>query len=164
MLGIAEDRQQRYVIGSLLQFETEGKAIIRPLLMRLDLSMLEDPEGRTGGAAGAVGLSSLGWVERFAALQEVVKANYLPRYLELATLVSLDEDAEAARIAAFMGAHERAIVAVAANVLSGQPDPVAPVAALLHFPCRAPSDEAPSGGEWPPYCPASAAYGFAMSW
>ena len=83
-------------------------------------------------------MGALPWVERFAAIQEVVKSTYLPRYLELATLVSKDDDAEAARIAAFMGTHERAIVEVAANVMSGHPDPVAPVAALLHFPLPRP--------------------------
>src|SRR4030095_15331980 len=83
MLGIAEDAQQKYIIGSLLQFETEGKAIIRPVLMRLGLSMLEDPAGRAGGAAGSPQLNALPWIERFAALQEIVKAKYLPQYLEL---------------------------------------------------------------------------------
>ena len=134
MLRVAEDAEQRYVIGSLLQFETEGKAIIRPLLMRLGLSMLEDAEARSVNAAGAVGVNSLPWVDRFGAIQEAVKSIYLPRYLELATLVTQEEDAEAARIAAFMGAHERAVAAVAANVISGRPDPVAPAVALLHFP------------------------------
>src|SRR5262245_66313468 len=97
MLGNADGVQQRYVIGSLLQFETEGKAIIRPLLMRLGLSMLEDAEGRAGGAAGGAHLGSLPWVERFVTLRSLVEANYLPRYLELGTLVSAEEDREAAR-------------------------------------------------------------------
>jgi hypothetical protein len=139
MLGTADGVQQQYVIGSLLQFETEGKAIIRPLLMRLGLSMLEDSEGRAAGAAGGAALGSLPWVERFAALRGLVEANYLPRYLELGTLVSVEEDREAARIAAFMATHERAVVALAANVMSGQADPAEPVAALLHFPLPRPA-------------------------
>jgi hypothetical protein len=139
MLGIADGAEQQYVVGSLLQFETEGKAIIRPLLMRLGLSMLEDPEGRAGGAAGGAQLNALPWVERFAILQEMVKANYLPRYLELATLVSRDDDPEAARVAAFMGLHEQAVVALAGNVMAGTADPVAPIAALLHFPLPRPA-------------------------
>ena len=102
MLGTADGVQQQYVMGSLVQFETEGKAIIRPLLMRLGLSMLEDSEGRAAGAAGGAQLGSLPWVERFAALRGLVEVNYLPRYLELGTLVSAEEDREAARIAAFM--------------------------------------------------------------
>jgi len=139
LLGIAADVHQRYIVGSMLQFETEGKAILRPLLMRLGLSMLEDPDIRGGGAAAAAGMNALAWGERFAALRDVVESTYLPCYLELATLVCPDEDAEAARIADFMGAHERAVVTVAENVFSGHPDPVAPIAALLHFPLPRPA-------------------------
>ncbi|HVM97813.1 MAG TPA: hypothetical protein VMT89_15565 [Candidatus Acidoferrales bacterium] len=133
LLGAAEDVDQRYVAGSMLQFETEGKAIMRPLLMRLGLTILEDPEIRGGGAAAADALNAFPWGERFAALRNVVESTYLPRYLELATLVHADEDPEAARIATFMGTHERAVVSVGENVLLGRPDPVAPIAALLHF-------------------------------
>jgi hypothetical protein len=139
MLELAGNVQQRYILGSMLQFETEGKAIIRPLLMRLGLSMLEDSDGRTAGAAGAARLNVLPWVERFAALEEAVKTKYLPRYLELATLVSAEEDQEAARLAAFMGTHERAIVAIAANIAGHKPDPVAPIANLLNFPLPRPA-------------------------
>jgi hypothetical protein len=139
MLGVADGPQQKYVIGSMLQFETEGKAIIRPLLMRLGLSMLEDPTGRTAGTAGGAQLNTLAWVDRFSALHEMVKANYLPRYLELATLASPQDDPEAARIASFMASHERAIVAAAANIIAGGADPVAPIVELLHFPLPRPS-------------------------
>jgi hypothetical protein len=139
MLATADGVEQQYVIGSLLQLETEGKAIIRPLLARLGLSMLEDPEGRAGGAAGGAHLGSLPWVERFVTLRSLVEANYLPRYLELGTLVSAEEDREAARIAAFMAVHERAVVELAGNVISGKADPAAPVAALLHFPLPRPA-------------------------
>jgi hypothetical protein len=78
-------------------------------------------------------------VERFVTLRSLVEANYLPRYLELGTLVSAEEDREAARIAAFMAVHERAVVELAGNVISGKADPAAPVAALLHFPLPRPA-------------------------
>ena len=78
------------------------------------------------------------WVERFAAMREIVKANYLPRYEELGTLVTAEEDPEAARIASFMGDHERALVQLAENIIAGTPDPAAPVARLLHFPLPQP--------------------------
>ena len=133
MLGGADGVQETYVVGSLLQLETEGKAIIRPLLMRFGLSLI-DPEGRAAGAAGGEQLGSLAWVERFVALRDLVQATYLPRYLELATLVSPEDDHEAARVAAFMGTHERAVLEVAENIIAGHADPVGPVAALLHFP------------------------------
>ena len=133
MLSKAETDEQRYIVGTMLQFETEGKAMIRPLLMRFGLPMLDGPDGRSAGAAASNQMNSLPWVERFAAMSEIVKANYLPRYEELATLITSEEDPEAARIAAFMGDHERALVQLADNVIAGVPDPAAPVAQLLHF-------------------------------
>src|SRR5262249_21998420 len=99
---------------------------------------LEDPETRSGATAAATAMSALPWAERFAAIREVVKSTYLPRYLELATLVSPQEDAEAARVASFMGTHERAVLAMAESVVSGAADPVAPIAALLRFPLPRP--------------------------
>ena len=139
MLAIADNQDQRYVLGTMLQFETEGKAIIRPLLMRYRLSMLDDPTGRADGAAASVQMNSLPWVDRFATMREIVKTSYLPRYEELATLISTDEDPEAARIAKFMGDHERALVELASNVVAGHSDPAAPVAKLLNFPLPHPA-------------------------
>ena len=40
LLGKAETPEQTYIMGSLLQFETEGKACIRPVLSPLARSML----------------------------------------------------------------------------------------------------------------------------
>ncbi len=138
MLGSAETGEQSYIIGTLFQFETEGKAILRPLLTRCGLSIQEGNEARTGAKAASEQMSALPWSERFAAFHDMVKANYLPRYEELAALVSAEEDAEAAHIAAFMGEHERALLQLAANIVAGTPDPAAPVAALLHFPLPPP--------------------------
>ncbi len=138
MLAGAKGPDEVYVIGSLLQFETEGKALVRPVLARLGLSMIESAEGRAQGAGAGAQLGALPWLDRFAAMHETVSTQFLPRYEELAGLVRAEDDPEAARVAAFMGAHERALVAVAANIVAGTADPVAPVAALLHFPLPKP--------------------------
>ena len=134
MLASAETDEQRYILGTMLQFETEGKAIIRPLLMRFGLPMLDAPDGRSDGAAASTQMNRLPWLERFGTMREIVKSNYLPRYEELATFITPEEDPEAARIASFMGDHERALVQLADNIISGAPNPAAPVAKLLHFP------------------------------
>ncbi|MEE4361141.1 MAG: hypothetical protein V2I63_06410 [Pseudomonadales bacterium] len=84
-------------------------------------------------------MNSLPWAERFGAMRDLVTAHYLPRYEELASLVSADEDPEAARIAAFMGGHERALLTLAENVVAGVDDPAAPVVRLLHFPLPRPA-------------------------
>lgn len=138
MLASAETAEQRYILGTILQFETEAKAMIRPLLMRLNLPMFDDPEARPAGVAASAQLNNLPWLERFATMRDVARADYLPRYEELATLISAQEDPEAARIATFMGEHERAFVQLADNVSSGRPDAAAPVARLLHFPLPRP--------------------------
>lgn len=134
MLAKAEDSEQRYILGSLLQAETEGKAVMRPLISRLGLPLLDIDGTSAGGAAAAEQINALPWRERFVALGETVRTNYLPRYEELATLVAPDEDAEAVKIAQFMGDHERALIALCDNVAAGAADPAAPIAAILHFP------------------------------
>jgi hypothetical protein len=134
MLSHAEDDEQRYIFGTLLQAETEGKALMRPLISRLGLPLLDPGNTRAETAAAVAAFKDLPWRERFVLLGESVRTTYLPRYEELATLVSADEDAEAAKIAHFMGDHERALLALAHNVVAGMADPAAPVAAILHFP------------------------------
>lgn len=134
MLPGAANEEERYVLGTLLQAETEGKALMRPLVSRLGLPLLDIKDLSAGGASAGEQLNGLPWCERFAALGEVVRTNYLPRYEELATLVSSDEDPEAAKIARFMGDHERALIALSDNIVRGVSDPAAPVAAILHFP------------------------------
>lgn len=135
----AEDEEQRYVLGTLLQFETEGKALMRPLISRLGLPLFDAARSSAGGASAGEQLNALPWRDRFAALGDVVRTNYLPRYQELATLVAPDEDTEAERIARFMGDHERALVALADNIVQGVENPAAPVVALLHFPLARPA-------------------------
>jgi len=139
MLIGAAGPEQKFIIGSLRQFETEGKAILRPLLMRLGLPIIEDLASRQAGSTGGLQLNDLPWIERFGDIGDTVKTQFLPRYLELATLVSAEEEPDAARVAAFMGRHERALAAVADNVVAGIPDPVAPVVALLNFPLPRPA-------------------------
>ena len=42
MLTMTEDESQRYIISNMLQLETEGKAIMRPLLVRLGMPIEEN--------------------------------------------------------------------------------------------------------------------------
>ena len=134
LLANAEGAEQTYILGTLLQFETEGKAILRPLLTRCGLDLYEDEESRSNGRNLGEQMSALSWTDRFATLHELVSIKYLPRYEELATLVSAEDDAEAARIANFMGDHERAFVEVASNIANNSSNPAAPITKLLHFP------------------------------
>jgi hypothetical protein len=49
MLLGAVDSEQIYILGSLFQFETESKAILRPLLVRLGPPNIRGPGEQAGG-------------------------------------------------------------------------------------------------------------------
>jgi hypothetical protein len=138
MLDAAKTPGEVYVLGSMLQLETEGKATLRPLLARLGLPLREDGESRTQGATSAARLNGLPWAERFGAIHDAIEKNFLPRYLALAEQVSAEEDPDAAKVAAFMGRHERAILAATAEVVKGAADPIAPLTPLLRYPLARP--------------------------
>lgn len=138
MLSAAETPEQTYVLGSLLQLETEAKALIRPMLVKCGLSILDMSGGMSEGEAAIREMNALPWVERFTAIRDVTQAQYLPRYEELATLVTVEEDRDAATLAVFMGDHERAVISMAEGVIAGVSDPAAPVIDLLRFPLPKP--------------------------
>lgn len=134
LLPGAQDDEQRYILGSLLQLESEGKAMMRPVLTKLGLSLDEDPSSRPRGMKSAGMLREMPWTEQFAAMAAGIRAKGLPQYEELATLVSEEEDPEAFALASFMGKHERAILAASENIAVRRKNPIAPVVEILHFP------------------------------
>lgn len=134
LLPHAVDDEQRYVLGSLLQLESEGKALMRPVLTKLGLCLDEDPGSRPRGVSSAEMLHEMSWADKFAAMAQGIRAKGLPQYEELATLVTAEEDAEAFALATFMGKHERAILAASENIALSRPNPMAPVVEILHFP------------------------------
>jgi hypothetical protein len=140
LLPNAENEEQRYILGSLLQLESEGKAVMRPVLTKLGLPLDEDPDSRPRGLAGAQTLSEMPWRDMFAAMATGIRAKGLPQYEELTTLVSAEDDSEAYALANFMGAHERAVLAVAENIAGGKPNPIEPVIEILHFPLTKPKN------------------------
>lgn len=140
-LSTAESAEQSYILGSLLQFETEGKAKIRPLLMRLGMSIAEDRDARPEGTAPANAISRMSWRERFDTMAKSINSIYLPKYQELEKLVTEDEDGEAYELARFMGEHEFAIMRACENVAAGKSDPIEPVIGLLDFPLSEPETD-----------------------
>lgn len=139
MLPNAQNEDQRYILGSLLQLETEGKAQLRPMMMKFGVSMVENPSSKSYGTSVGEQLNQMSWIDQFAAMANGIERVYLAKYEELAKQVSEQEDAEAYKLATFMGAHERAFLAAARNVAVGHPDPVSPVVELLHFPLVKPT-------------------------
>ena len=133
MLAMAEDDNQRYIFSNMLQLETEGKAIMRPLLVKLGLPIEENKSLRNQGLEIAESFKGMSFKEQFENIHQSVKNIYLPQYEELSTLVD-EEDSEAFFIANFMGEHERSILLAAENIIKDKPNPVQPIKDLLRFP------------------------------
>ena len=133
LLSMAEDDDQRYIFSNMLQLETEGKAIMRPLLVKLGIPIEENITLRNQGLEMAESFKGITFKEQFENIYQSVKNYYLPQYEELSTLVD-EEDSEACFIANFMGEHERSILLAADNIIKDKQDPVKPVRDLLRFP------------------------------
>ena len=133
LLTMAEDDDQRYIFSNMLQLETEGKAIMRPLLVKLGIPIEENITLRNQGLEMAESFKGITFKEQFENIYQSVKNYYLPQYEELSTLVD-EEDSEACFIANFMGEHERSILLAADNIIKDKQDPVKPVRDLLRFP------------------------------
>ena len=133
LLTTAEDDNQRYIFSNMLQFETEGKTIMRPLLIKLGLPIEENKALRNQGLEIADSFKEMSFKEQFENIYQSVKNYYLPQYEELSTLVD-EEDSEAYYIANFMGEHERSILLAADNLIKDKQDPVKPIRDLLKFP------------------------------
>ena len=133
MLPMAEDNNQRYVFSNMLQLETEGKAIMRPLLVKLGIPIEENKSLRNQGLTIAESFKGMSFKEQFENIHNSVKNIYLPQYEELSTLVD-EEDSEACYIANFMGDHERSILMAADNIIKNKQDPIKPIRDLLKFP------------------------------
>ena len=133
MLTMTEDESQRYIISNMLQLETEGKAIMRPLLVRLGMPIEENKPLRERGIEIADTFRGMPFKEQFENIYQSVKNYYLPQYEELATLVD-EEDSDAFYIANFMGEHERSILLASENIIKDRPNPVQPIRDILKFP------------------------------
>ena len=133
LLTTAEDDNQRYIFSNMLQLETEGKAIMRPLLVELGIPIEENKLLRDQGLQIAESFKEMSFREKFENIYQSVKNYYLPQYEELSTLVD-EEDSEAYYIANFMGEHERSILLAAENITKDKQDPVKPIRDLLQFP------------------------------
>ena len=133
LLAMTEDDDQRYIFSNMLQLETEGKAIMRPLLVKLGIPIEQNITLRNQGLEIAESFKGISFKEQFENIYQSVKNYYLPQYEELSTLAD-EEDPEACFIANFMGEHERSILLAADNIINGKQDPVKPVRELLRFP------------------------------
>ena len=79
LLTTAEDDNQRYIFSNMLQLETEGKAIMRPLLVKLGIPIEENKLLRDQGLQIAESFKEMSFTEKFENIYQSVKNYYLPQ-------------------------------------------------------------------------------------
>jgi hypothetical protein len=133
MVKNAKNKDELFIFGSMLQLETEAKVIMRPTLVKLDLSIEENPISRNQGLQIGDSFKNIPFQELIRNIAKSVKNIYLPQYEELETLVT-EEDWECYRLAKFMGDHERALLLASENIINQVDKPMTPVTDILRFP------------------------------
>ena len=133
MLRYAQNKEERFILGSMLQLETEAKAIMRPSLVQLELPIEEEKLSREQGIIIGESFKEMPFAELIQNIEQSVRNIYLPQYEELETLIT-EEDSDYFKLAKFMGDHERALLLSAENINSNFEDPMKPVTEMLRFP------------------------------
>jgi hypothetical protein len=106
---------------------------MRPTLVKLDLSIEENPISRNQGLQIGDSFKNIPFQELIQNIATSVKNIYLPQYEELETLVT-EEDGDCYRLAKFMGDHERALLLASENIINQVDKPMTPVTDILRFP------------------------------
>ena len=117
----------------MLQFETEAKAVMRPLLRKLDLPIGEEIVSRERGIEIGLSLKEVPFKELMEDMEKSLENYYLPLYEELESLAD-EEDAEEYFVSKFMGDHERALLLTAQHRILDKDDSIKPITSMLRFP------------------------------
>ena len=133
LLKYAQNKEEKYIYGSMLQFETEAKAVMRPLLRKLDLPMGEEIVSRERGIEIGLSLKEVPFKELMKDVEKSIENHYLPLYEELESLAD-EEEAEECSVSKFMGDHERALLLTAQNFILDKNDSIKPITSMLRFP------------------------------
>ena len=96
--------REQYVLGTVLQLETETKARLRPFLARLGIDITESEESRQMGLALAEMVEELDWAGSMALLAQAL-IPYVEKYQEIAELAP----PEYKEVAELMAVHERSL-------------------------------------------------------
>ena len=136
-LAETDDDNEKLVLTTPVQLETEGKAIVRPFIVRYGLPAHDNPKSISAGVETANNLANENWRSKFEAMASSIKEQGLPKYEGLMEKVNSEEGPEAGELAEFVCAHERVNLEVCENVVNGVLNPASPLYDFLRFPIYA---------------------------
>ena len=96
--------RQQYLLGSVLQLETETKARLRPAAAELGIDIIESEESRTAGFAFRDMVEGLDWQSSMKVIAEAL-IPYVSKYEEILNIAP----PEYKELAELMVVHERSI-------------------------------------------------------
>ncbi|MHC5064050.1 MAG: hypothetical protein ACYTG5_08755 [Planctomycetota bacterium] len=130
ILGFYDAADQRHKLATLLQLESETKARLRPLVLRLGGDPRELESARAKGRELAMPLEGLDWQEGMAEMREVIRP-FMEKYRGRVAEVP----PEYRSVAASMASHEDALFRFAELEMSGDGEgSLDDVNAQLHWP------------------------------
>lgn len=115
LLATLTSDRHRYVMGTMLQLETETKARLRPVMQKHGLAISEEPSARAEGMMLAAAMKSLAWLDVMQALRRELEDTYVPRYEAIARQAPPEDRA----FCESMVVHERSLLEVAVRELAG---------------------------------------------
>jgi hypothetical protein len=138
MLPNCEDSRQRYVVGTMLQLETETKARLRQAAAERGMDFWEDDNERTAGEGMARDLASASWEDKMRAIHDVLRDTYVPRYKEIAATAP----AEDKELADYMVVHETSLFETTRRELAGDTEnSIETILPQLRYPLPVPDRE-----------------------
>lgn len=136
MLHHCSDERERYVIGTMLQLETETKARLRQAAAQRGMDYAEDSKERDAGEALAKDLSTASWAEKMKALHDILNDTYVPRYKEIDEAAGPDDK----ELTAYMVIHETSLLEASKRELDGRKtDSVGTILPQLRYPLPVPT-------------------------
>lgn len=133
------DPDAQQVLGAALQYESETKARLRPVMVRFGLPLTTADHVRADAEAAVAGLKGLSWPKALAAAHASLSNTIVPRFEEIARIAAADGDPAAIEAANYMVIHETALLEMFGRALAGEANPTRGVDALLHFPLPSPA-------------------------
>lgn len=127
--------RQQYVLGSILQLETETKARLRPAVLSLGISLVEMQAYRDQGDELGKAIDGLTW-EQAVPMLAAAMSNFVREYREIAStappeyrdladsMVAHEESIERFFVMEAAGEHEHAIDSVVRQLVHPLPKPV----------------------------------------
>ncbi|MGK0223149.1 MAG: hypothetical protein ACI9ON_002392 [Limisphaerales bacterium] len=109
--------RQQYLLGSMLQLETETKARLRPAAVKLGIDLVESDSARADGEALAGMVNGLDWQSSMGVLVGPL-ADFTARYSEIASMAPH----EFKELADSMVTHEESLLNLARSEASGETD------------------------------------------